>query len=63
MALRLATGAFVLGWQINTIFAEDDGKYALQLGPLRIRDSSSVLDVSNQPTQTIVLYDNESSPA
>jgi len=63
LALRLATGAFVLGWQIDSIFAEDDGKYALQLGPLRIRDFSSVLDESNQPVQTIVLYDNESSPA
>lgn len=61
LALRLATGAFVLGWKIDTILAPaDDGKYALQLGPLRIRDSSSVLDEAPRPTQRIVLYDNES---
>ena len=62
LALRLATGAFVLGWKIDTIFAPEDGKYALQLGPLRIRDSSSVLDRASPPIETIILYDNESSP-
>lgn len=64
LALRLATGAFVLGWKIDTILAPtDDGKYALQLGPLRIRDSSSVLDEAvPRPTERIVLYDNESLP-
>ncbi|KAL3815328.1 hypothetical protein ACHAXA_010010 [Cyclostephanos tholiformis] len=60
LALRLATGAFVLGWKVDTIFAPEDGKYALQLGPFRIRDSSSVLD--RDKTSVIVLYDNESSP-
>lgn len=60
LALRLATGAFVLGWNLETIFAPEDGKYALQLGPFRIRDSSSVLEQA--PAETIVLYDNESSP-
>ena len=63
LALRLATGAFVLGWKIDTVFAPDDGKYALQLGPfLRIRDSSSVLDQAAQPSEMLVLYDNESLP-
>ncbi len=61
LALRLATGAFVLGWKVDTIFAPDDGKYALQLGPLRIRDSSSVLDLASPPVETIILYDNGSS--
>ena len=60
LALRLATGAFVLGWKVETIFAPEDGKYALQLGPFRIRDSSSVLEQA--PAEAIVLYDNESSP-
>lgn len=63
LALRLATGAFVLGWKVDTIFAPDDGKYALQLGPFRIRDSSSVLDRASPPIETIILYDNESSPS
>jgi glutaredoxin len=65
LALRLATGAFVLGWKVDTLFApEDDGRYALQLGPLRIRDSSSVLDpaITPRPTKRLVLFDNESCP-
>ena len=65
LALRLATGAFVLGWKVDTLFApENDGRYALQLGPLRIRDSSSVLDgaITSRPTKRIVLFDNESCP-
>ena len=67
LALRLATGIFVLGWKIDTLFApEDDGKYALSLGPFRLRDSSSVLqDVSNRSTPDdpcLVLYEYEASP-
>ncbi len=62
LAIRLATGAFVLGWKVDTIFAPEDGKYALQLGPFRIRDSSSILDRAAPPKETIILYDNESSP-
>jgi glutathione S-transferase len=61
LALRLATGAFVLGWKLDTIFAPEDGKYALKLGPFRIRDTSSVLDRAG-PLEVIVLYDSESSP-
>ena len=53
LALHLATGAFVLGWNVETIFAPEDGKYALQLGPFRIPDSSSVLEQA--PAETIVL--------
>eukprot|EP00571_Detonula_confervacea_P014530 CAMPEP_0172308430 /NCGR_PEP_ID=MMETSP1058-20130122/9023_1 /TAXON_ID=83371 /ORGANISM="Detonula confervacea, Strain CCMP 353" /LENGTH=330 /DNA_ID=CAMNT_0013020841 /DNA_START=55 /DNA_END=1044 /DNA_ORIENTATION=- len=64
LALRLATGAFVLGWKVDTFFApEDDGNYYLKLGPIRIRDSSSVLDQAvRRPEETIVLYGIESSP-
>jgi glutathione S-transferase len=62
LAIRLATGAFVLGWKVDTIFAPEDGKYALQLGPFRIRDSSSILDQAAPPEETIILFDNESSP-
>lgn len=69
LALRLGTGAFVLGWKIDTIQApevNEEGKrqYSLKLlGPIiRLRDSSSVLSPSMQPKETLVLYDNESSP-
>jgi glutathione S-transferase len=67
LVLRLGTGAFVLGWKIDSFLAPEldgDGKeqYSLKLGPIRLRDSSSVLDESMQPKQTLVLYENESSP-
>lgn len=63
LALRLLTGAFVLGWKVDTVLApEGDGRYALELGPLRIRDSSSVLEGAGRPAETIVLYDNEALP-
>ena len=67
LALRLGTGAFVLGWKLDSLSASDvnaDGtkQYSLKLGPLRIRDSSSVLDQADQPEQMLVLYDNDSSP-
>lgn len=63
LAVRLATGAFVLGWKIDTIFApEDDGKYALALGPFRIRDSSSVLQDAPRPEQPLILYEYGASP-
>ena len=66
LALRLGTGAFVLGWKIDTLLAPDlneEGKYqySLKLGPIRLRDSSSVLDPSMQPEKMLVLYENESS--
>ena len=61
--LRLGTGAFVLGWKIDTLFApKDDGKYALELGPFRIRDSSSVLGNAPRPEKPLVLYEYDASP-
>jgi hypothetical protein len=68
LALRLATGAFVLGWKIDTINApllNEEGKeqYSLKLGPIRLRDSSSVLDEALRPEKMLVLNDNESSPS
>ena len=67
LALRLGTGAFVLGWKIDTILAPElneqgQKQYSLKLGPIRLRDSSSVLDDTMQPEKTLVLYENESSP-
>jgi glutathione S-transferase len=62
-AVRLGTGAFVLGWQIDSFFApEEDGKYALPLGPFRIRDSSSVLAEAPRPTKPLILYEYDASP-
>jgi glutathione S-transferase len=65
LAARLGTGVFVLGWKIESFFAEDvEGKYALQLGPLRIRDTSSVLldGGAPRPRKPLVLYEYEASP-
>ncbi|KAL3925542.1 MAG: hypothetical protein SGILL_000337 [Bacillariaceae sp.] len=65
--LRLATGTFVLGWKIDNIFydsdkAEPGEKYALRLGPLAIRDSSSVLANAPRPKQPLMLYEYDASP-
>lgn len=65
LLLRLGTSAFVLGWKIDTLFAPKEDankKYALQLGPLRIRDSSSVLDQAPRPQQPLILYEYDASP-
>lgn len=61
-AVRLGTGAFVLGWKIDTLFAPDDGKYALSLGPFRVRDSSSVLGDVPRPDKPLILYEYDASP-
>ena len=62
LGVRLATGVFVLGWKVDTVFAPEDGKYALQLGPLRLRDSSSVLDKAPRPNKPLILYEYSASP-
>ena len=70
LAVRLATGTFVLGWR--PCFAEVGGvklfgsepgadEYALQFGPLRFRDDSSVLPAA-RPSKPIIVYEYESSP-
>lgn len=67
LALRLATGVFVLGWKIDTIFApQQDNKYALTVGPFRIRDSSSILEQALHRSAIdkpcLVLYEYDASP-
>lgn len=66
LAIRLATSAFVLGWQIDTLTApsteENDSLYSLSLGPLRIRDSSPILTTAPRPTEPLILYEYDSSP-
>jgi hypothetical protein len=61
--LRLGNGAFVLGWEIDTLFAPMDGKYALQLGPFRIPDSCSVLSDAPRPKKPLILYEYDASPS
>jgi len=61
LAVRLGTGAFVLGWKIDSLFSESEG-YALKLGPFRIRDSSSVLSLAPRPTKPLILYEYDASP-
>lgn len=64
LALRLATSAFVLGWKIDSIFADpnDASKYSIQVGPFCISDSSSVLMDAPRPEKTLILYEYDSSP-
>jgi glutathione S-transferase len=62
LALRLGTGAFTLGWKIDTIFHDDDTTYSLKLGPFSIRDSSSVLNLAPRPSKPLILYQYDGSP-
>lgn len=61
LAVRLATTAFVLGWKIDTLFSEDKDKYYLELGPFRIRDSTS-LEFPPKPEKNLILYEYDGSP-
>jgi len=63
LALRLASGVFVLGWKVESVLKDvSEGQYALNLGPLKIRDVSSVLGTAARPKEPLVLYEFESSP-
>lgn len=64
LALRLGTGVFVLGWSpFSESTDEDDGKYALKVGPLTIRDDSMMIrGECARPTKPLVLYEYEASP-
>ena len=65
LALRLGTGAFVLGWKIDSIFFDKDNNkesYGLSLGPFCIRDSSSVLSSAPRPEKPLILYEYDASP-
>lgn len=59
---RLGTGAFTLGWKIDSIFFNDDESYSLKLGPLSIRDSSTVLQDAPRPDEPLILYEYDASP-
>jgi hypothetical protein len=62
LVLRLGTGAFTLGWKIDNVFFDDETKYSLKLGPLRIRDSSTVLQNAPRPVKPLILYEYDASP-
>lgn len=69
LAVRLATGAFVLGWKIDTLFYNDKDnkdelkKYSLSLlGIFNVRDSSSVLQNAPRPEEPLILYEYDASP-
>lgn len=63
LALRLASGVFVLGWKVESVLKEVPAdKYSLKLGPFTVRDVSSVLAKAARPEQPIVLYQYEPSP-
>lgn len=59
---RLGTGAFTLGWKIDSIFYKDDSSYSLKLGPFSLRDSSSVLQDAPRPEKPLILYEYDASP-
>lgn len=64
-ALRLGTGAFTLGWKVDSLFYDADGnpgKYSLRVGPFCIRDTSAVLDQAPRPNIPLVLYEYDASP-
>lgn len=68
LALRLGTGALVLGWKVDSLFFDTNttntskDMYALSIGPFRIRDSSSVLPAAVRPAQPLILYEYDASP-
>jgi len=62
LALRLGAGALAQGWRFGTAEVRE-GRYALALGPLNIRDGSDVIDGKfARPSQPLVLYEYEASP-
>jgi hypothetical protein len=63
LALRLAAGVLVEGWRPMLAPNEDDGRYALSLGPIRIRDdSASIRGELARPAKNLILYEYEASP-
>lgn len=62
LALRLGTGAFTLGWKIDSLFFDDATKDSLRLGPFSIRDSSSVLANAPRPELPLIFYEYDASP-
>lgn len=62
LLFRLATSCFVQGWSPFSEKAGDD-KYALTVGPLRIRDDSMMMrGECARPSKPLVLYEYEASP-
>lgn len=63
LAIRLASGVFVLGWSPKFLFGDAEaGKYGLKLGPITLQDSSPILLEAPRPKESLILYEYESSP-
>lgn len=77
LGLRLGTGVFVLGWKLEYVqlsfpwdtttttsipHSSSPTQYSLAIGPLRFRDTSSVLDQAPRPAQPLILYEYDASP-
>mmetsp|Transcript_21889 Transcript_21889/g.33279 ORF Transcript_21889/g.33279 Transcript_21889/m.33279 type:complete len:370 (-) Transcript_21889:156-1265(-) len=63
LVVRLATSCFVLGWGIDTFFADENEEgYYLAIGPFRIKDSSSVMKDAPRPAEPLILYEYDGSP-
>eukprot|EP00322_Chrysochromulina_rotalis_P006539 CAMPEP_0115856952 /NCGR_PEP_ID=MMETSP0287-20121206/15322_1 /TAXON_ID=412157 /ORGANISM="Chrysochromulina rotalis, Strain UIO044" /LENGTH=283 /DNA_ID=CAMNT_0003311151 /DNA_START=59 /DNA_END=910 /DNA_ORIENTATION=- len=69
LAVRVATGVFVLGWSPKLLSGSDadcigvqSGKYGFKFGPFAFRDESSLLGSAPRPDQPLVLYEYEGSP-
>ena len=63
LALRIATGVFVLGWSPKLLTGDaagsigvENGKYGFKVGPLAFRDESSLLVDVPRPEQPLILY-------
>lgn len=66
LGLRLGTSATVLGWKIDSIFdnkeSDNDNEYSMKLGPMNLRDSSSVLQYAPRPIKKVIIYEYDGSP-
>jgi glutathione S-transferase len=61
LAVRLGTGAFVLGWEVTDLNYQGKA-YSLQLGPISFRDGSSILQEAPRPAKPLILYAYDASP-
>jgi glutathione S-transferase len=61
LAVRLGTGALVLGWQMDDVNYQGED-YSLKLGPISLRDGSSIMQKAPRPQKPLILYAYDASP-